>query len=246
MNERNDHMTNSQPPLFCTDCKLGRFTIYGPSRDAEPSQIYTRRRGVLSFQAGKTILREGEPVRQIYTLYSGWAFCFKQMQDGRRQILSFLIPGDTIILESVCFPGLPAPFSVKSLTSVSMCVFELQDMILLTREPGRQFAELSRVMREQVASVSRQLVDLGQKSAVGRIAHFILQLEQRLRSRQMSVDGKFDFPIRQEHIGDALGLTTVYVNRTLHRLRKLEIIEFDRNHMMVRDFEALSEIADSG
>jgi CRP/FNR family transcriptional regulator, anaerobic regulatory protein len=244
MNGRGDDIAISQPPLSCADCKLGRFAIYGPTRDATPSEIYTRRRGVMSLQAGKTLLREGEPVRQISTLYSGWAFCFKQMPDGRRQILSFLIPGDAVILESLFFPGLPAPFSVKSLTPVSMRVFDLQDMILLTRMPGSQSERLSAAMREQVASVSQRLVDLGRKSAMGRIAHFILQLEQRLKSRQLSAEGKFEFPARQEHIADALGLTTVYVNRTLDRLRRSGIIQFNRNHMTVRDIKALQEIAE--
>ena len=88
-------------------------------------------------------------------------------------------------------------------------------------------------MWEQVGSVSQRLVDVGRRSALGRIAQFILQLELRLRSRQMSVDGSFDFPVRQEHMADALGLTTVYVNRTLDRLRRLEIIQFNRNRMTV-------------
>ena len=193
MNGRSDDITISQPPLSCADCKFGQFAIYGPTKDADPNQIYIRRRGVMSIQAGKTLLREGEPVRQIFTLYSGWAFCFKQMADGRRQILSFLIPGDAIILESLFFPGLPAPFSVKSLTPVSMCVFDLQDMILLTRGPGLQSDRLSAAMREQVAAVSQRLVDPGRKSALGRIAHFILQLERRLQNRQLSVEGKSIF-----------------------------------------------------
>ncbi len=99
-------------------------------------------------------------------------------------------------------------------------------------------------MWEQVESVSQRLVDVGRRSALGRIAQFILQLELRLRSRQMSVDGSFDFPVRQEHMADALGLTTVYVNRTLDRLRRLEIIQFNRNRMTVRNFEALRDIAE--
>ena len=235
---------STPPPLACADCQLGKFAVYGPTRNVRPNEIYTRRRGILSIQPGKTFLREGEELRQIFTLYSGWAFSFRQMPDGRRQILSLLIPGDSIMLESLSFPGLPAPFSVRSLTRVAMCVFDLKDMIALTNAHGPQSRRLAAAMWEQVASVSQRLVDIGRKSALGRIAQFLLQLERRLRSRQMSVDGAFDFPVRQEHIADALGLTTVYVNRTLDRLKRLEIIQFDRSRMTVRNIEALREIAE--
>lgn len=240
----NDPFQGPSPPVACIDCRLGKFAIYGPTQKIRPNDISTRRRGILSVQAGKTFVREGEKIRQIYTLHSGWAFSFKQSQDGRRQILSLLIPGDAIILESLSFAGLPAPFSVRSLTHITMCVFDLQDMIALTKSPGSQAQRLAAAMWEQVESVSQRLVDVGRRSALGRIAQFILQLELRLRSRQMSVEGSFDFPVRQEHMADALGLTTVYVNRTLDRLRRLEIIQFNRNRMTVRNFEALRDIAE--
>lgn len=239
-----DSFREPSPPVACADCRLGDFAIYGPTKNLKPNDISTRRRGILSIQAGKTFVREGEKIRQIYTLYSGWAFSFMQARDGRRQIISLMIPGDSIILESLSFAGMPAPFSVRSLTPITMCVFDLQDMIAITKSPGPQSRRLAAAMWEQVSSVSQRLIDVGRKSALGRIAQFILQLELRLRARRMSAEGSFDFPVRQEHIADALGLTTVYVNRTLDRLRRLEIIQFDRSRMTVRNFEALRDIAE--
>jgi CRP-like cAMP-binding protein len=244
MNENMEGTENCQPPLLCAECKLGHFAVYGPTLDTTPEDIYTRRRDVLTIQAGKTFLREGEPIQLLFTLFSGWAFKFKQMPDGRRQILSFLIPGDAIVLESLFFPGLPMPFSVKSLTQIAMCSFDLEEMVALTRRGRSQSQKLATAMHQQVASVNERLVDLGRKSALGRISQFIIQLEQRLSNRRLSVRGRFDFPIRQEHLADALGLTTVYVNRTLDRLRRLDIIQFDRNCMTVRNIDALREIAE--
>ena len=61
----------------------------------------------------------------------------------------------------------------------------------------------------------------------------------------MSIDGRFEFPVRQEHLADALGLTTVYINRTLDRLRKMNLIEFKRNWMKIGDIQALSRIAET-
>ena len=235
----------SLPPLACAECKLGHFAIYGPTRETTPSEIYTRRRSVLTIQAGKTFLREGERFNESYTLYSGWAFRFKQLPDGRRQILSFLLPGDSVMLESLCFPDLPLPFSVKTLTPIAACTFTLGDMVGLTSAKGRQAQYFAKVMRDHLVSLNQRLVDIGRKSALGRVAQLILELEGRLRQRGLSINGRFEFPVRQEHLADALGLTTVYINRTLDRLRKLDLIEFKRDWMMINDIEALARIAET-
>lgn len=100
-------------------------------------------------------------------------------------------------------------------------------------------------MYDHMATLNQRLIDIGRKSAMGRLAQLILDLEMRLRRRGLSDDGKIEFPPRQEHLADALGLTTVYVNRTLDRLRKLDLIDFNRNFMIVKNFEGLSRIAES-
>ena len=233
------------PPLACADCRLGRFAIYGPTKAASPNEIYIHRRGMLAIQAGRTFLREGEKPSQSYTLYSGWAFGYKQLADGRRQILSFLLPGDWVVLENLYFPNLPLPYSVKTLTAIAVCTFALGDMVRLANTHGAQSQRLSNTMYEHMASLNQRLIDIGRKSAMGRLAQLILDLEMRLRHRGLSVNGEIEFPAKQEHLGDALGLTTVYVNRTLDRLRKLDLIDFKRNWMVIKDFETLSRIAEN-
>lgn len=233
------------PPLACADCRLGRFAVYGPTKATNPNEIYIRRRGMLTVQPGKTLLREGEKPSQSYTLYSGWAFGYKQLADGRRQILFFLLPGDSVILESLYFPNLPLPFSVKTLTAIAVCTFTSSDMVHLANAKGAQSRHLANTMYDHMATLNQRLIDIGRKSAMGRLAQLILDLEMRLRRRGLSDDGKIEFPPRQEHLADALGLTTVYVNRTLDRLRKLDLIDFNRNFMIVKNFEGLSRIAES-
>ena len=124
----NDHFRGPSPPVACIDCRLGKFAIYGPTRKIRPNDISTRRRGILSVQAGKTFVREGEKIRQIYTLHSGWVFSFKQSQDGRRQIL---IPANSGRCDhpgkSLPLPAYRRPFRCGSLTHITMCVFDLQD-----------------------------------------------------------------------------------------------------------------------
>lgn len=232
------------PPLACQDCLLGRFTVYGPTMDVAPGEIYIRRRGVMTVAAQKTFLREGDTSSEIHTLYSGWAFRYKQLPDGRRQILSFLIPGDSVTLEKLYFSNLSLPFSVKSLTPISVCTFDLQEMIELTRRTPAQMHQVATEMRDYVVGLNRRLADIGRRSALGRVAQLILELEERLRRRGLSQSGRFHFPVRQEHIADALGLTTVYVNRTLDKLRRDDVIAFDRMWMSIQNIDKLMRISE--
>ncbi|MGZ5925109.1 MAG: Crp/Fnr family transcriptional regulator [Rhizomicrobium sp.] len=235
---------DGKPPVSCADCALGRYALYGPTRDVSPQDISVRRRGILNFSAQKTFLREGDILTQMFTLYSGWAFCFKLLTDGRRQILSFLLPGDPIIIEGLCFPDEPLPYSVKGLTDIYVCAFDLNEMIELTNSSAAQNKSVAKAMRRHVTTLNRRMVDIGRRSAIGRVAQLILEIEGRLSERGQVRDGAFHFPVRQEHLADALGLTTVYVNRTLDRLRKEGVIDFERDRMKIIDRALLLQTAE--
>ena len=166
------------------------------------------------------------------------------MADGRRQILSFLVPGDSIIIEGLCFPDEPLPYSVKSLTDISVCAFDLNEMIELTSSTDAQNKSVAKAMRRHVVAMNRRLVDVGRRSAIGRVAQLILEIEDRLGERGHVHDGAFNFPMRQEHMADALGLTTVYVNRTLDRLRKEGVIDFKRDRMKIINRALLLQTAE--
>jgi len=234
----------AKPPLQCADCLVGQYALCGPTVKASPHEIDIRRRQILSFTAQKTFLHEGQPLTQSFTFYSGWAISFRHLTDGRRQILSFLLPGDPIILEGLFFPYRPAPYSVKSLTAVSLCAFSMSDMIGLVNATEAQIENLSSAAWRLADATSRRMMDLGHRSAIGRVSQVLVDIERRLGERGGMQDHEFYFPIRQEHLADALGLTTVYVNRTLDRLRKDGIIEFERDRMKILDPATLRRIAD--
>jgi CRP-like cAMP-binding protein len=72
----------------------------------------------------------------------------------------------------------------------------------------------------------------------------LLELEARLERRGLVKDGTFEFPVRQQHLADALGLTTAYVNRTLVYLRKNNLIAIDRRQLRIIDRKGLAEVAE--
>lgn len=125
-----------------------------------------------------------------------------------------------------------------------MCAFSLPDMVELVYSSPEQKTQLESYLRDNVTTSYGRLTDIGRRSALGRLAHLLLELEHRLKSKGLSKDGQFNFPVRQEHLADAVGLTTVYVNRTLDRLRRLGVIEYDRDVMRILDADKLRAIGD--
>lgn len=234
----------TKPPISCADCKLGNFAVYGSTWTRAPGEICIRRKHIRTIAQGKTLFRQGEKPLHCYTLYSGWAFSFKTLSDGRRQILSFLIPGDAIILENLFITDFTSPYFVKSLTNVVVCTFSTQDLSEVTRNSEAQLRTLERVLYADIERIYRMVVDIGRRSALGRVAKLIMELESRLSSRMLSRDGRFDFPLRQEHIADAVGLTTVHVNRTLNQLRQMKLIAFARGTMTILNFPELKALAE--
>lgn len=232
------------PPSSCRECQIAPFTIYGPTIREAPNKICQLRCETRKVSAGRTLTREGDIPQKIHVIYSGWALYYKQLSDGRRQIASFLLPGDTLMLEAICFPRLPAPFSVKALTDVAICGFTTTDMITLLHGSDAQERKFSRARHQLLRFLHSRLFDLGRRSARGRLAQLVLELCERLKTRgMMADDGSFNFPPRQEHLADALGITTVHVNRTLAQLRREGVFSIEGGRLSVHDEEALRQIA---
>ena len=232
------------PPISCQECSVGRFAVYGPTFSERPDALSTCRRGIVHYEGQRTVMRENEVPEFIYTIFSGWAFRYVQKTDGRRLILAFLVPGDLISVETLCLPGMPLPFSVKTLTPASLCQFKLTDLLRLLDERDGQKTEVHLNARNYIQTMNRRLFDLGRRSAAGRMAQLLLELHSRLQQRGMTMDGRFNFPIRQEHIADALGITPAHVNRTLVDLRQRGLVQFARDEMQVVDLSRLREIAE--
>ncbi len=245
MNTHIRHEADQSPPLesACRVCQLS--PVRGQeSVDQAANRACVRNCETRSLAAGRTLVREGEPLHQLYVLCAGWAFYYKQLPDGRRQIAAFLLPGDTLMLEAAYFPSFPAPFSVKALSSIVVCGFAAADaMRLLLGSEARQ-QELYRARYQLMQSLHSRLFDLGRRTARGRLAQLVLELHERLGSRGMvHDDGSFDFPVRQEHLADALGLTAVYINRTLAQLRREGLMTIENGCLTVFDAPALRQVA---
>jgi CRP-like cAMP-binding protein len=145
------------------------------------------------------------------------------LPDGRRQIFSFSAPGDVVLSRPV---NVSSPCSVVTLTSVE-CVDVAQT---LARAKDADRAELWRAMSLAltVAEERRyeEIIRLGRRSAVQRLADLLIELHDRLDRIGLVENGSFNLPITQEHIADVLGLSVVHVNRSLKTLRLKNLATF--------------------
>lgn len=191
-------------------------------------------------RAGKQIVTRYQPSDPILILCAGWAFRYFQLSDGSRQILKFLLPGD--ILSPVAILSESFPFSVKALTEVQVSGFagsEIRARLMSNIDVQSAFAKS---LGKESQDDAELLAVLGQRSAEERIAYLFLHLIPRIAARTVVRDQRYPFPLRQQHIADAVGLTTVHVSRVLSLFRDRGILTLSDGTLHVADYQRLEGI----
>jgi CRP/FNR family transcriptional regulator len=190
--------------------------------------------------AGKQIAARNQLSEDVFVLCSGWGFRFFQLPDGRRQILNFLLPGDLFSATSVFEQRFH--FSVKALTAIQISGMRRAEIhSRLAANPGVLTALAKSCVAESVAS-DELLTALGQHSAEERIAHLLLHLMRRIAARSVIREQRYPFPLRQQHIADAVGLTPVHVSRVLSLFRERGIVELSEAVLQVFNLTELERI----
>ena len=225
----------------CQDCGLRRLGVFRVNSTEEIAFIQAFKRKHVRLEAGRDIVREAERA-ELFTLYSGWAFRYKTLSDGRRQILNFLLPGDLIGLQDQVSEV--SPHGVQALTDVELCQFandRLWDMF--RAHPSLGF-DVTWLASHEETMIDENLLSVGRRTAAERIAVLLMHLYKRSISLGVDVGGKVPFPINQQHIADAIGLSLVHTNRTLRRLFKLGLYEARDGWLALSKPLALARLAE--
>ncbi len=166
--------------VSCFDCTLRACGLFKPITTNELGAINEIKRDHLVLPAGAEIIRAGEDCPEIYTLYSGWAFRFKLLPDGRRQILNFLLPGDLVGLQAAMFDA--AQHGIEALTEVQLCLLPRRKVWGLFGEmPGLAFDVAWLGSREE-SHVDENLTSAGRRTATERTAALIVMLYKRAKA----------------------------------------------------------------
>lgn len=185
----------------------------------------------------KVLATEGDPHHGVYIVRSGWAIRHKDLPNGDRQVLDFVLPGDLVGIEGCVLPR--ADHSVTALTDLRLahCSFERTEKLL--RDHPRLIAALVWSVAGQRTIFAEHLVSLGRRSAYERIAHLIVEMYHRLHVRGLADNQTFSMPVTQGVLADMLGLSVVHVNRSLRRLAQDRLIEKHRDTVKINDLAAL-------
>lgn len=193
-------------------------------------------------ERGTTLVKEGEPYTSAYVLQAGWVIRHKDLIDGRRQVVDFMIPGDLIGVEGSAFHI--ADESVTALTVVKASPFDPDRIPELFRGHARLGAALAWRFARDRAVLAERVMSLGRRTAYEKIAHVILELWRRLQVRDLSDNLSFWMPASQSVLADLLGLSTVHVNRTLRKMARDGLLRKDQDHIYILDLEGLVRVAE--
>jgi len=190
----------------------------------------------------KDILVVGRHYGSVYVNHDGWLLRYKILHGGSRQIIDFILPGQIFGLQACLFKN--ALYSVATITesSLSEIPFEMIDDVF-ERSP-RLARALFWSAGSESAIIGEHLIDAARRSAYERISHLLLELFVRLNGAGLTDGMSFELPLTQELIGDAVGLTTVHVNRTMRSLREDKLIAIEGKRVTILDFESLSLVCD--
>ncbi len=202
----------------CLACPLRLKPAFEDKTDDEIRFIQAMKTDHRTLAAGSDIIHPGQEDAELYTLYSGWAFRYKSLPDGRRQILNFLLPGDPVGLQASLLAA--AEHGVEALTDVELCAFPRKRIWdLFVRMPNLAY-ELAWLGSREEAIVDDNQTSVGQRTASERIAALVITLYRRADALGLVSEGSFAFPLSQQQIADALGLSLVHTSKTWSKLRK--------------------------
>lgn len=230
---------SDQPPRRCADCPIRPLALFEPFSEEEVTEVSRIRNAVRFVDARAEI--DGKERGELYTLFWGWAFRAKILDDGARQILDILLPGDFIGLESLAVED--PDIRVEAITPVSLCVFPRQRILKAMQENTKLALSLSRLATQSEVTLFEHLADLGRRKSEHRIAHFALEMYTRMERRGQVRDNTSPFPLTQSIIADCLGLTTEHVNRALRSLRDGGLMTIRGRKLEVLDYDGLANLA---
>ncbi|WP_050886427.1 Crp/Fnr family transcriptional regulator [Bradyrhizobium sp. STM 3843] len=195
--------------------------------------------------AGREIRPRSKSGDELLVLCSGWAFRHVQLSNGGRQILKFLFPGDVVFSETLLSQAEASnpSYSAKALTDIQLCSFSAGALREKCRSYEIAAQALLQMLTEDVRTAYELVTVLGQHAAEGRIAHLLLSLMRRVSQQALAVDRRYPFPLRQQHVADAVGLTPVHVSRVLTSFRDRGLLTLGDGMLVFHDLAQLDRIA---
>jgi CRP-like cAMP-binding protein len=194
---------------------------------------------VIQFNGDQDVVREGDQPSDCNLLLEGTVCRYKILEDGKRQIFSFHIPGDIFDAQSFLLETMD--HSVATLTRCTVALIPHKTMRQITEDHPRIGRAIWKDTLVDAAIFREWMASIGRRSAYQRIAHLMCEMVVKLHAVGLADDHhRIDWPMTQNELGDALGLSLVHVNRTLQELRGENLITLKDGTLILHDWDALT------
>lgn len=192
--------------------------------------------------AEQDIVREGDRPSRCCLLLSGMAYLYKITGAGRRQILAFQLAGDVPDLQSLHLRTMDS--SLATLTACRVGFIRHEDVVRVCRQFPRVADALWRTTLIDAAIFREWIANVGQREAMGRLCHILCEIFVRSQAVGLTDGDSCPLPITQQKLGEATGMSTVHVNRTLQQVRETGLIRLRTGMLTIQDWAGLQAAGD--
>ena len=208
--------------------------------DEEVAVLDHATRHPATFLARRDLIREGDEPGPVLVLLKGWAFRYKILPNGQRQIMAFLMPGDACDLHIDLLAEMD--HGIQTATEAQVATVPRVVMNQLLKHPGIARAMyISQLVDE--GTLRAWIVSMGRRTSTERLSHLMLELHIRAVNFGIAQRQTMDLPLSQTLLSDALGMTSVHINRVLQALRRSKAVALSRGVLHIIDPAALTRIA---
>jgi CRP-like cAMP-binding protein len=219
-----------------------RLDRRSPLGESDRQALLGLQHNIRRVAAGGHIIRDGDRPEQCSLLLSGYAYRYKITGDGARQIISIHMAGEFLDLQNIFLHV--SDHSVQTLTEVELAVIPQAaiEELALTRAAIGKAMWIDTLID---ASIFREwVVNVGRRDSRARVAHILCEFSLRLEAAGLARQHRYELPMTQEQLADAVGLTSVHVNRVLRQLAEEGLISRDRRSIVIEDWPRMRQAGD--
>ncbi|MFC2950483.1 Crp/Fnr family transcriptional regulator [Marinicaulis aureus] len=224
------------------DALFRRLNYYADLNEDDRTALDGLKYRVEVYESGEEIITRGDDPGDAFIVSSGWAARYIALEDGRSQILNFMLPGDVYDLQVFVSSG--ADHSVLALNQVKVLEIKRREILSVFDKKGRAGAAFWWCALQEEAILREQIVRNGRRSARERVAHLLLELHRRALISGEGAGDSFHMPVSQAMLADALGLSFVHINRVLRELEKAGALSRKKGWITLERREHLVELCD--
>lgn len=225
----------------CKHCPLRARDQFVPMSQEEVNVMQRFKVGELVVDAGAPILMQGSNSPQLFTALHGMGLRYKYLENGKRQVVNFILPGDFIGLQAAVLGEMG--HSVEATTKMTLCVFNRSAIWSFFKDnPERAFA-ITWLAAAAEHFLGDALATIGQRNALQSVAWALTKVYMRGEQLDMVSNSQMPLPFKQQDLADALGLSLVHTNKTLSALRNRQLAQWSDGVLSIANIDKLAEIA---